>query len=245
MAMDTMAEDKKKILVAIPTEGNIPGAAYDNHLEFMFQMGKKAHKLPFACSIATVGGVFTPMAREEIAKAAIRENFDYVFMFDDDMILPMDCLERLYRHDVDVVAALAFMKRPPHYPVVFVQRKSFEHGRAVFLNMVVKNYPKNCLFECDAVGFGAVLIKTDIIRKMNPPYFMSTCGTGEDVLFCYNAKDQAGAKVFCDTGTRVGHLAARTKIIDETEYEKTNPIERLREEHGSYSDEKREAHLTA
>lgn len=234
---------KKRILIAVPYDNDIPGASYDTHMEFMLELGRREIMLPYTVAFATVGGVFTPLAREKICEGALRDNFDYVFMFDSDMTIPVDVLDRLYRHNVDIVSPLAFMRRPPYYPVIFMQRKGIENGKPWFSNSTVKNYPKDVLFECDATGFGAVLIKVDVLRKMSPPYFMSTCGTGEDVLFCLNAKNQAGAKVFVDTGVKIGHLASRTQIIDEMVYEKHNQVDKIRSDYGDYSIEKKESHL--
>jgi hypothetical protein len=42
---------------------------------------------------------------------------------------------------------------------------------------------------------------------------MSTCGTGEDIYFCYQAK-KAGAKVYMDTATKLGHVG-NPRLIDE------------------------------
>jgi hypothetical protein len=68
-----------------------------------------------------------------------------------------------------------------------------------FINNVVMNYPKDKLVECDAVGFGAVLIKRWVLDKIGKKPFMSTCGTGEDILFCYKAK-----KIGANTGSNDG-----------------------------------------
>jgi len=234
---------KHKILIAVPYDNDIPGATYDTHMEFMLELGRREPFLPYTVAFATVGGVFTPLAREKICEGALRDGYDYVFMFDSDMSIPVDVLDRLYKHNVDIVAPLAFMRRPPYWPVIFMQLKGLEDGKQYFQNITVKNYPKDKLFEIDATGFGAVLIKTDVIRKMSPPYFMSTCGTGEDILFCYNAKNQAGAKIYVDTSVKLGHLASRTYLIDEKEYEKHNPVESIRKKYGDYSKEKKESQL--
>ena len=241
--VDTAKTIKDRILIAVPYDDMIPGATYDNHMEFMLGLGRKESFLPFTVGFATVGGVFTPLARERICEGAIRDKWDYVFMFDSDMTMPSDTLERLYAHNVDIVAPLAFMRRPPHFPVIFCQRKMVENGKPYYSNSTVKNYPKNRLFECDATGFGAVLIKTEVIKRMSPPYFMSTCGSGEDVLFCINAKNQAGAHVFVDTSIKLGHLASRTTLITEEVYENYNPVKAIRETYGEYSNGKKEAHL--
>lgn len=83
----------------------------------------------------------------------------------------------------------------------------------------MKNYPEDTLVECDAVGFGAVLIKMDIVRKMKPPYFFSTTGSGEDIYFCMKSRQEAGARIFMDTRVKLGHLS-KPPIIDEEYYEK-------------------------
>jgi hypothetical protein len=102
-----------------------------------------------------------------------------------------------------------------------------------FANEIVKNYPKKTLFECDAVGFGAVLIKTDVLKRFDPPRFMSTSPTGEDILFCYQAKENLGVRVYCDTSTVIQHLG-EPKIIEEKDFEEANKIEEIREVYGDY-----------
>ena len=44
---------------------------------------------------------------------------DYILFIDDDMICPPDLFERLYKHQKDIVAALAFTRYPPHKPVIY------------------------------------------------------------------------------------------------------------------------------
>ena len=79
--------------------------------------------------------------------------------------------------------------------------------------------PKDTLTECDAVGFGGVMIKMDLIKKMRPPYFFSTTGSGEDIYFCTKAKKEANARVFMDTRVKLGHLGS-PKLIDEDYFKK-------------------------
>lgn len=156
----------------------------------------------------TVGRILTPLAREKAAEEAIKGEFDYLFMIDDDMICPDDLFENLYKHDVDIVAPLAFTRNPPHMPVAYENKEFWDNTTHsdVFVNDTIKNYPKNQLFRCDAVGFGAVLIKVNVIKRIPKPYFMSTTGTGEDILFCYKAT-KVGAKVYMDSSTKLGHLS--------------------------------------
>lgn len=164
-----------------------------------------------------IGRIFTPAAREEAAKKALEHNMDYIFFVDDDMICPDDMFLRLVRHKVaDVVCPLAFTRNPPYKPVIYASVEGYDpvERSDYFINNVVMNYPRKKLVEVDACGFGAALIKVDILRKINPPYFMSSEGTGEDILFCYKVK-KAGGRVFMDTTFDIGHLGHPQIITEE------------------------------
>lgn len=191
----------------------------------------------------TAGRILTPLAREKCVENALKGNFDYIFFIDDDMICPDDLFERLYRHNVDLVAPLAFTRNPPHQPVCYSNDDYWDpvHQKQLFVNDTIQNYPKNQLFRCDAVGFGAALIKVEIIRKMQAPYFMSTTGTGEDILFCYKAQ-KAGAKIYMDSSTKLGHLSHPTQITEEyaVNYQEAHKldVERKNKEYDKYIDDK-------
>lgn len=180
----------------------------------------------FEFALAVVGRIFTPVARDQAARLALQGGMDYLFMIDDDMIAPDDTFERLYAHNVDIVAPLAFTRNAPHKPVIYAEHGGYDpvSRKPYMQNVTIQNYPKNQLVECDAVGFGAVLIKMDVFKKLqdanagSEKWFMSTCGTGEDIYFCYQAK-KVGARVFMDTATKLGHLGAPL-IVDEAYVEK-------------------------
>lgn len=218
----------KKVVIGIPNEGLTKPESYDNHLLLSFHLGrleeqmKQDKKNPrYEFHWHTVGRLLTAMARERILTGAVKEGIDYVIMYDDDMILPIDMVEAMLTDmeehpEIDILAPLAFMRNPPHSPVIYISTEGYDSVRhqQYFHYEVAQNYPKNTLVECDAVGFGAVCIKADILKKMKEPYCFSTTGSGEDVYFCSKAKKEAGARVFMDTRIKLGHLS-NPKIIDE------------------------------
>ena len=226
-----------RILVAVPRAGFTVVEAVDNQWDMAMFLGRLSVNSPFKFYSATIGRLFVAKAREEFAKYAIQMECEYLFMIDDDMICPPDLFLQLYNRiqekpEIDVLAPLAFQRRPPYYPVVYMQRDGWDPIRkeTYFANEIVKNYPKDKLFECDAVGFGAVLIKVSILKKMLEPRFMSTSPSGEDILFCYNAR-AVGARVFVDTSIKIAHLGAPEIVTEET-YEKHNNMEQAREYYG-------------
>jgi hypothetical protein len=222
-----MAENRKivKVAVSIPNEGSTHFIAYDNRMMMMIHLGQLAERSKhepvtkdgaiFEFYHFTAGRLLTPAARESLADHALNGGMDYMLMIDDDMTTPMDMFEKLYEHNVDVVAPLAFTRNPPHYAVIYECESGFDPvtKNDYFINHYARNYPENQLVQCDAVGFGSVLIKMDVIRQMKKPYFMSTCGTGEDILFCYNAQ-KIGAKVYMDTSVKLGHISSPI-VVDE------------------------------
>lgn len=185
----------------------------EKHGRFIKRVGDEVFEFWFV----NIGRIFTPAAREEAAKKAVEHGHDYIFMVDDDMICPDDLFLRLYRHHntADIVCPLAFTRNPPYKPVLYASLDGWDavNRSSYFINNVVMNYPQNKLVEADACGFGAVLMKTWMLNKIQPPYFMSSEGTGEDILFCYKAK-KVGARVFMDTTFNIGHIG-HPQIITE------------------------------
>ena len=245
-----MAKKIIKVLVGIPTKGNTDPEAYDNRLEMFMHLGNlqtlsaKGEKeycgveydipdgVEYQFSLSTIGDVFVAYARQQMAYTAVNNGFDYLLMIDDDMICPPDLFEKLLRHNVDVIAPLAFMRFYPHKPVIYNVAEGYDTvtKQHYYQNYVVDRYPKNQLVECDAVGFGSVLIKVDILEKLEKPWFMVMTGAGEDIHFCHQAK-RAGFKIHMDTATKLGHLGKRKKITEHT-YEHANDTDKEREEKG-------------
>ena len=214
---------KVKVLVSIPNEGITLVESYTNRLENFFHLGKlqqggssEFRMTQFEFHFLTLGRIFTPLAREEAAKAAIEIEADYLYMIDDDMMCPNDMFERLYKHDVDLVAPLAFTRNFPHHAVLYDAVDEYDPTTKsyVFFTNFIDKYPKDKLVECDAVGFGAVLIKSKVLQAIPRPRFMSTCGTGEDVYFC-NLTKKAGFRVFMDTSLKLGHLSHPIEVNEE------------------------------
>ena len=117
------------------------------------------------------------------------------------------------------------MRSAPHYAVMYTVKEGFDAVRKqdFYINQWVIKYPRNKLVECDAVGFGAVIIRMNMVKRMTKPYFMSTSPTGEDILFCVNAKKQANARVFMDTRIKLGHLGDPI-LIDEEYWEQYSRV---------------------
>jgi|ERR1700761_548522 len=214
----------KKVAVGIPLKGHTPPKSYNDRMLMAFSLGiKEAEQrlnneaVRYEFYWFFVGEIFIPFAREFLADMALKYDCDYLFMIDDDMLAPLDLVYKLLAHDKDIVGALAFTRNPPHNPVIYQLKQGWDpvSRSRYYANQHVLNYPRNALVECDAVGFGAVLINTRLFKNMPKPWFMSSASCGEDVLFCAKARE-AGYKVYMDTSQKLGHLS--DSIVATEEY---------------------------
>jgi len=156
-----------------------------------------------------ITGYQLPFARNRIVQHALESESDYVFFIDADMIFPSDSLIRLFKHNLDIVNALAFRRTSPHYPTIF----EWNENEKCYETMM---YTKG-LLEVDASGMACILIKTEVFRKMKQPwYYYRDNQFSSDITFCENARKE-GFKIMIDTDLKIGHLGDE-KVIDETYY---------------------------
>lgn len=158
-------------------------------------------------------------ARNTLAKQAVAEGFERILWLDSDMEFNPDLMVQLMKdmdeHDLDIVGGLYFSRREPIVPVVY-QKVGYYHDEEedsvtpAALNYY--EYPKDELFPCEGIGFGALLVKTDLVKKVQDKHglpFSPILGFGEDLSFCIRARD-VGATIWCDSRIKLGHTGLRT-----------------------------------
>ena len=149
------------------------------------------------------------------------EKYTHLLWLDDDHVFNPDLALRLAVHDKDMVSALYYGRHKPHKPVVYVRDPS-DDGYKHFPMIEV---PRT-LFECDAAGFGAMLMRRDVLDRVPEPWFTVDTRGGEDLAFCVRAKEQ-GVKIWCDGTYRLGHVGMPEVITQENyeHYRKEHPEE--------------------
>ena len=148
-------------------------------------------------------------ARNIIAHSALQNNMAYVFFRDDDVLCQNDTINRLFYHDVPIIAAPYWSKQKPPHSLILLEGKlagweDLSHGG---------------LMECMATGMGATLIKVDVFREIDPPWFKTVHGLHmndiqdiapncarmtEDVYFCKKAAAK-GYKTLVDCSLPAAH----------------------------------------
>ena len=157
-------------------------------------------------------------ARNELARIAkdkineyTGERFTHLLWLDDDHVFEADLACVLARHNLDMVSALYYARIGKILPVVYVKDESGDG----YKHFPIVEAP-NCLFECDAVGFGAMLMRRDVLDRVPEPWFTIDYKAGEDIAFCVRAKQQ-GIKIHCDGQYKLGHVGV-PKVIGHQDY---------------------------
>jgi len=149
------------------------------------------------------------VAREKIAETALNMNAKYIFWLDTDVICPPDVIQRLMRHKQSFVSGLYARRYYPCWNEMLLKGKD-DKGNEGYVSIPEGGYEKGSVVQCDVVGFGCVLMETDMLKDMEKPWFRwsehaAIRGRSEDFFFCEKAR-RSGYKLYVDTSVVCRHM---------------------------------------
>jgi hypothetical protein len=212
-----------KTLVLVNTLTSINSFVYASHIDFFMKAQKQVPDNKFF--------FFYPhrlsidKARNAAAQHALSLDCDYLMFIDDDVMVPPDTFKKLVDAQKDIIAGLVMIRGLPFNVMAFKGDRD-ENGvlkRNILGNLMLgyfNDLPKNEdgtlveLAKCEAVGFSCCLINMDVIRAIEPPYFITGPSYTEDVFFCLKAMDSLTPtpEIYLHTGVRCGHLMPQEPI---------------------------------
>jgi hypothetical protein len=145
-------------------------------------------------NVHLVNGTLIADQRQKLATMALQHNADYALFLDSDMRFPRDLVQRLVAHGKDIVACNYSTRRMPPKTVAWSD---------FAMQDFVTSHDRSGMEEVDAVGMGAMLVKTEVFRRLPQPWFQvvyskaARAFIGEDIYFCQLAKGH-GFKVYVD-----------------------------------------------
>lgn len=200
------------ILIAVPSMDSVP-AVFAQSLAMLKKVGN--------CAVAFQVGSLVYESRNDLAKYAVQSEADYVLWLDSDMMFEPELLEKmmatLQEHDLDILSGIYYRRRNPFSPVLMKKLSIAENNFCEYENF--NAYPEDGIFEVEGIGFGCVLIKSDVLMDIKATYndWFSPFGrVGEDLSFCWRAR-QTGHKIFADPSIQLGHCGQQ--IITKEFYE--------------------------
>lgn len=213
-----------KCLIGINNLTHVEQMAYANHLQLFYRLGvMKGHADRDGDEVEFV--LFNPRRmsidrmRNTAAKMAMEYDLDYLWFIDDDVLIPsawnnkpFNSFKILHDSNKDVCAGVTLVRGYPFHPMIFNYTDAAYKKNSFVVDYAEKANKDNGLLECDAVGFSCCLIKVSLLKKMIPPYFVTSLpGLGyshtEDVYFCKKAKEQVSdVQIYVNTRVRTAHI---------------------------------------
>lgn len=192
----------KKLLIVVGTNSLAESKyeAYTNHCQFWFRLGRSYPGINF---------VFVNPARMSIdrmrnlcAQTALEVGADYLLFLDDDVCVQYDALAKLLSCNADIAAGKVIIRGYPFSWMVFEGTSDEPDGLAP-----IQDLPESGIKEVGAVGFSFTLIKTNLLRLIPAPWFVTGISNTEDIYFCIKAKQvKPDLKVVVECSTFCGHI---------------------------------------
>ena len=171
-----------KIMIGIPSGGMV-------HAKTARTLVSLAQLFPTALFHFRHGN-FSFENREKLADSAVENKCTHLFLVDADMDFPADVLTSLLELNKDIVGT--------HYNFRFLPLESTVRDIEGNPLLQVPSVP----FQCSSVGSGCVLIKTNVFKAIEKPFYTwerdaeGTISATEDVLLCEKARGK-GFEVWC------------------------------------------------
>lgn len=146
------------------------------------------------------------------------ERFEFLFLFDSDMVVPNEALDVMSGYDVPFVSGYCSLKQYPYMPIPAVKAEIGEYdGKQIQGYRQVTNWPVySGIHECDGVGAAALCLRRDLLEAIPPPWFEHGEG-GEDYYFCRKVQEctalpgyETGVPILITTDVPVGHIGTLT-----------------------------------
>jgi FkbM family methyltransferase len=202
-----MTNQKKRILIAIPTAKNIEPETYKSIYDLVVPEG-------YQTTFQYFYGYNIDQIRNLIADWVVK-GYDYLFSVDSDIAFAPDTLVKLLAHDKDVVSGL-YIQRKPGQHILEVYEHNNQGG---VTNIPYGKIKGRGLVEIAGCGFGCTLVKAEVMKDIGYPQFkyhsaLNHANTiSEDVDFCRKALAK-GYKIWADTTIQCSHTGSFTFNVD-------------------------------
>lgn len=236
---------KKRIVIYMPVFGpiSIHPKVFKSFVEMAMEPIEGYEVIPY---IHTAGPSLDFNRNDAVARI-LDLNPDFIFFVDSDMVFPKFAIKYLLESigDAGACTGLYWRKAPPHRCVIGRYTGWDSHNshyrRSLESLGFVDAKGQQCLFykaidelkelsPIDVFGMGVVLIKADVFRQLDQPYFKyfngyqngdHSLGTiSEEMAFCA-ALHKKGIKVLADPRVKCGHITE--KIVMGPQFDSPRP----------------------
>ncbi len=154
-----------------------------------------------------------PLCYEALAKYAVTSGAKWVLFLDQDILLPPYAIAQMISRNVDVCCGVYYAKTEMPQPLIFTEK-----GMGPYYNWMPGDF-----FRIWAGGNGCCLVRTEILEKIEQPWFdtdwvdnikgLEVLNRQNADLYFFDKLAKAGIEVWCDTKVICGHEDFETKRI--------------------------------
>lgn len=190
----------------------------------------------------TSGGLYVAVNRNKVCEEFLKQDGEWLWMLDTDIVFPEDTLYRLLKlatdNDCQILSALYFgrllSERNATQPIWLM-----ESDTGVYQTLA--EFSAGHLYRVDCVGMGCCLIHRSVLERMKEVFNKdewiwfghdtvtkkdgSVTHLGEDVTFCRRIRS-LGIDIYGSSDVIVGHIKSRTENL-ETFAEMTGQLKAL------------------
>lgn len=201
MAELKLEQKPRKVQISICSSA---GLSHSAAVSFFRMMMFSANRTPHAYTLAYTPRMFIHSARKKCCEQAIETGADYIMFLDDDMVWPENMIQRLVaiadHGKYDMVSGW-YTNRAKEKPIPLSYMRQPNEMYSAYM---IKREHVGKIIACDATGFGALLIRTEMLHKIEKPWFEIPDSMTEDIYF-FNKCHDLGIPVYIDTGLSCGH----------------------------------------
>lgn len=141
------------------------------------------------------------LGRNKCVEQALDTGAEWLLFLDDDHVFGPGLLERLLAHDKQIVGSLYLQRMMPFKPVAYSDKID-----DTYYNVNLHNHDGDDLIEVAAVGTGGMLIRSEVLRAIEAPWFEHGRAS-EDLIFCDKVHELGLGPIYCDLGAHLGHMS--------------------------------------
>jgi 2-polyprenyl-3-methyl-5-hydroxy-6-metoxy-1,4-benzoquinol methylase len=200
--MESNTSKITKLGICLPLYGAIAPNFFINFLNRLHELhvNNRNYSVGVYMKISTV----IDRARNELVRDALKDGCDGILFIDSDILMPKGAIDKLIDMDTDIASGLYFAKSKPYLPVARVI-KNTKH-------FYLEDFEYNQIIDVAGVGMGLCLIRSNVFKKLQYPYFkfewkndeMGIYQLAEDLYFSDKARE-AGFSIKLNTGILLEH----------------------------------------
>lgn len=193
-----------RILVSVP--------AFDGHIEMEVVKSLCDICKNYGADFFPVHGYDVATARNIMAKRAVEEKYDYLMMIDSDTVPPENALGMLLEGN-NMIKTGTYIWSDDNSLTVSSRLKARNmmlYNRERLMTRLEIKALKGASIRIAASGLGCALLKTDVFKILEPPFFKWVTYDngdilGEDLYFAEKCKN-AGIPIILDSRVLCGHI---------------------------------------